>query len=81
MYYCVWPGIPTAPGVGSDAQVFRKSEWGCGVASVARGGMRHPPQLILGYAAGIPPGIPFHIAPDRGGDTQYFHSKRQSKER
>ena len=46
MYLCAWPGIPTAPGVGGDAQVFRK-RWG---SSVARGGVATPPQLILGYS-------------------------------
>ena len=79
MYLCAWPGIPTAPGVGSDAQVFRK-RWG---SSVARGGVATPSSVDSGvfyWCSYCCPGIPFHIAPGRGGDTQYFHNKRQGKE-
>ena len=61
----VLSGVPTCIAV--SGQVFlqrqvwaatpkfsERARWGCGVASVARGGIRHPPQLILRYSAGIP---------------------------
>ena len=65
--------------VGSDAQVFRK-RWG---SSIARGGIATPPSVDSGvfyWYSYCCPGIHFHIAPGRGGDTQYFHSTRQGKE-
>ena len=52
MYSCAWPGIPTAPGVDSDAQVFRK-RWSSSVQVLHEVALRHPPQLILGYSIGI----------------------------
>ena len=53
MYSCAWPGIPTAPGVGSDAQVFQK-RWGSSVQVYHEVALRHPPQLILGYSISVP---------------------------
>ena len=85
-------GIPTCIPV--SGQVFlqrqvwevkpRSSErarWG---SSVARGGVATPPSVDSGvfyWYSYCCPGIPFHIVPGRGGDTQYFYSKRQGKER
>ena len=53
MYSCAWPGIPTAPGVDSDAQVFRK-RWSSSVQVLHEVALRHPLQLILGYSIGVP---------------------------
>ena len=63
MYSCAWPGIPTAPGVGSDAQVFRK-RW---ASSVARGGVATPSSVDSGvfyWYSYCCPGVPFHIFPN-----------------